>query len=367
MLAAAAALAAVSMPLLSGSFDASAQDFDSGARIDKVGWWNRAEGATDTAPPNPLTPNIPNSPIPTNSVPEDAIAVGAQGGADKVAAVNIVLNANPGASVDTLVLTLTEITASLASTNHEDGGVVACIANDFWPETFNGEWSGRPTANCSAGRAPGQRADDGTWTFDLTAFGDQLLGAASNGVVLLPTGTLGDADTKPDSEDDAPDPFQVSFGGTESDETPQVAFSASGGSDSDPFGGPATTTTTTTFAPPSSGGGVTSGPTFSPPVVSGPGPATVETTPASDPAPAAPTTEPVPAAESPQVEPAVDETGNTTGNITPALLLGIVAIAALFFLLSLGLGPMGEPEKVHARRGAVTRTLERQGIGVHTD
>ena len=159
----------------------------------QAGWWNRLQGPVEGEPAgNPVRPLIPALPAPP-TVPDDSIAAGASGGQpDKVAAVGIEVAVPAGGHVDALTLRLTESTASGANTNAATapGGirVLACPATVPWGGNKNSSWTDRPQSDCGLGQADGKRADDGTWTFDLTALGNLWTKPASpltqNGVVL---------------------------------------------------------------------------------------------------------------------------------------------------------------------------------------
>jgi hypothetical protein len=103
--------------------------------------------------------------------------------------------------------------------------VVACPILEFWVDGPNQPYESMPAVDCDRA-AVGERADDGTWTFDLGIIAADWLdldsGIDPNGVALLPapetTGT-----------------FQVVFEG----ESAQIDLQTSGGSDlDDPFGTP---------------------------------------------------------------------------------------------------------------------------------
>jgi len=159
------------------------------AAVTQAGWWNLLQGPMEGEPAgNPLRPLIPASPAPP-TVPGNAIAAGASGGQpDKVAAVGIEVAVPTGGSVDALTLRLTESPAQGANTNAATAKVLACPATIPWGANKNSSWADRPKSDCGLGRAEGKRADDGTWTFDLTALGslwtDAVAPLAQNGVVL---------------------------------------------------------------------------------------------------------------------------------------------------------------------------------------
>lgn len=198
------------------------------ATIDKVGWWNVSRGPQPGEPDTPLRPALAPVPAPPTNVPADAVGVGAGAGEPtKVAAVGIVLDGAPGGTVDALTLTLQESTAPGANVGTDGAAIVACPITGFWGETRNGNWVDRPTADCSLAEAPGTRADDGSWTFDLA----QVASAAG---WLDPGSSIGQNGVLLVEKVDAPAGFEASFpdpaaGGM------KLRFAASGGAGADPF------------------------------------------------------------------------------------------------------------------------------------
>lgn len=155
----------------------------------QAGWWNRLQGPAEGEPEgNALRPLVPPVPQPPN-VPADAIATsGAGGQVDKVAAVGIELALADGARVEQLTLRLKEAIGGGANIGAEQARVLACPATTPWGPGQNAAWRDRPAADCGLGSSEGVRAEDGTWTFDLTAlgrlWGDPFAPLAANGVVL---------------------------------------------------------------------------------------------------------------------------------------------------------------------------------------
>jgi len=153
------------------------------------GWWNRLQGPQEGEPEgNPLRPVLPALPAPP-TVPGDAIAAGVAGGQPALlAAVGIEVALPAGGLVESLKLILKESPGG----THNAGGakVLACPATTPWGPAKNAAWRDRPQADCSLFQAEGVRADDGTWTFDLTGLGSlwadpfAFAPLAQNGVVL---------------------------------------------------------------------------------------------------------------------------------------------------------------------------------------
>lgn len=178
------------------------------------GWWNRASQDVST----PLG-QLPAAPAP--DVPDGGLPVGATFGEPvRATGIGLMVDAAPGAAVEAATLTLSE-----ASTFGGAPEVVACPILEFWVDGPNQPYDSMPAVDCDRA-VPGDRADDGTWTFDLApiaaAWLDLGSGIDPNGVALLPapesTGT-----------------FQVVFDGASA----QVDLRTSGGdADADPFGTP---------------------------------------------------------------------------------------------------------------------------------
>ncbi|MEW6477461.1 MAG: hypothetical protein AB1679_34865 [Actinomycetota bacterium] len=162
---------------------------ESRGAVTQDGWWNRLQGPVEGEPEgNPIRSLAPAVPKPP-TVPADAIAAGVTAGqVDKVAAVGLDLTLADGATLETLTLRLKESPAGGANVAADKAKVIACPATMPWGPGQNAAWQDRPAADCGLGAAEGARAEDGTWTFDLSAIGrlwaDPFAPLAANGVVL---------------------------------------------------------------------------------------------------------------------------------------------------------------------------------------
>jgi hypothetical protein len=355
--------------------DTPGPDTTSRSAATQSGWWNRlqgpAEGEPDGNPVRPLVPAVPKPP----TVPADAVATSAGAGqVDKVAAVGLDLVLADGDSVDHLVLRLAESKAGGANVGADKAKVTACPATGPWGPSQNAAWRERPTADCKLGSAEGVRADDGTWTFDLTAIARLWSGAAPplapNGIVLAvdPAGS--------------PSPVQISWLDVDSghvavDLTAAPAAPAPAAAPPGPVaaasaapapGGPPYDTAAGARIFPASAGGVSpdplafaSGrPTFAStavgpdpsgpdssgtvPAPAGPAEAALEAPPGSPPGPVL------------RARPAVDFWEHVPGST--ALLIPVAA--GLAVLIGLVLGPTGRPAPVFRREGGLSRALARR-------
>lgn len=309
-----------------------AQESGSQAILSQDGWWNRLQGPQEDEPTTPIRDVLSPAPPPPNTVPDSGIAVGASGGdPDKVAAVGIVLEAPADAFVDRLVLTLEETEENGSNINEGQAAVLACPITTFWAGTSNGDWQNRP--ECDDGLAvEGERADDGTWQFDLGLIGQSWVDGT-----LVPLGVLLIEAV------DAPQSFQVSYKNIDT--------------------GAASVDFATT------GGGISGSSTFEPE----PTPAPVEPAPRGDADPRpAPTTRPAPAptsaptteqaapapAPAPTPAPPASLDADIWGNLPVAALLWVPLALALAAALAFILGPQGRPDGSNRRVGSVSRVLD---------
>jgi hypothetical protein len=324
------------------------------AKIDKVGWWNVSRGPQPGEPDTPLRPALAPVPAPPTNVPADAVGVGAGAGEPtKAAAVGIVLEGAPGGTVDALTLTLEESTAPGANVGTDGAAIVACPITGFWGETRNGNWVDRPTADCNLAEAPGTRAADGTWTFDLA----QLASAAG---WLDPGSSIGQNGVLLVEKVDAPAGFEASFpdpaaGGM------QLRFAASGGAGADPFA-----TGADSFALGGAGDAAPAGGDLGGADPFRLSPAPVPSATSSTPAPAAAAAPTAPAARATTARPpaaarSTSRAGDLVGNLSPAtyLLIPAALIAALGLSLHAGgsLGPAGAAPTPIAASGTRRRQV----------
>jgi hypothetical protein len=304
-------------------------------------------------------------------VPADAIAAGVTAGqVDKVAAVGLDVALADGDSLRGLTLRLKESPAGGANINADKAKVFACPATTPWGPSQNAAWRDRPEADCELGRVEGARADDGTWTFDLSTVGrqwaDPFAPLAANGVVLsidpasAPSGaqvswvnfeaggiavdfavTPGAPDA---SADAAPAPTALTAA--------EPAPSPSGYVES-PAGNPAYPADAGLTADPSaSAAGQPSFGALPPSATDLPQPATVPESPAEVTL-AAPAASPAPAV---QGRPAVDFWERIPG---PTALF-VPAAIGLAVLIGVALGPGGRPAPVIRREGGLSRALARR-------
>lgn len=315
-----------------------------GATIDKTGWWNRANAATET-PAGPVT--IPPPP----GIPEGDLAAGRVGEEPTtLAAVGIQPDVGPGATVRSFTLTLREDPDADANQGTEDAAIIACPIVAFWAGGENGTWDTRPDHDCEAASVAGVRDEDGNWVFDLAPIGtlwfDTFGTIRADGVVLL-------------ADPEAEGSFQVVWLGGEDIDVALDAEPAPEGED--PFATPPS-------PDPPSDAGLSSGPggggssLFSPPRVTVP--PTVPTSP--------PTTVPPPAdattgdddevAAAPGTPAASSGTplgtraGDLAGNLPGGTVLLVPLVLATLFAMSYWLGPAGQPSTTD-RRGGVSRAL----------
>lgn len=331
----AGATAAVGCVLLIGVARAEAGDGISatGATVDKVGWWHVNNVATSTPVANVTVPPPPG-------VPAGTLAVGAfNGEPDRIAAVGILPEAAAGDTLTSFTLTMKEAGPPAAGFNGTAAKIVACPITAFWVGGENGTWDTRPSYDCELARAPGTRAEDGTWTFDLLPIGqawvDPTGTVAADGVVLV-------------EEVDSPDGFQTVFA-TSGGGAIVVALQYEAGSTDDGFdaddgvlGDGATGSFgdgASSFDIPAIGsGGI--------PVGGLPAPEVASPSPGETPQDAAPVAPSTIAATRP----------NVLGNMPGGVAVLVPTFLALLGLVSYSLGPAGEPAAA-TRQGGVGRAL----------
>ena len=298
-----------------------------GATVDRVGWWHEQNVATETPAATVTVPPPPG-------VPEGTLPVGAlDGEPDRISAIGILPEAVPGDTVTEFTLTIKEAEAPAVNANSASAGIVACPITGFWVAAQNGTWVNRPGFDCDVAKAPGARADDGTWTFDLRPIAEAWLD---------PTGTLA-ADGIVLVEDvESPSAFQTVFATEGEDALVVTLVTTSGTATTEPSLDPGTFTDGATtgdegdFSAPAIGAGDV-------PVGGLPTPE-VTSTPSTE--SAAPPVAAIPVAASP----------NVLGNLPAGLIVAAPAFLVLMGLLSYSLGPAGEPVAA-ARQGGVSRAL----------
>lgn len=311
----------------------------SGGEVTKTGWWWVAnqppeQGETGLfAYPQQSPPNIP-----AGSLPVAASA----GEPDKVSAIELRLDAKPGALASSAQLYLQESASPGASANAEMAKIIACpVTEGFWADGSAARWEAKPEFDCDLAQSAGVRDEKGRWTFDLTSLAALWLGEAptSSSFVLV-------------EAVDAPESFQVTFDGLAANgirfdatyiPAPKVPAGTGGLAGAAGTGG--------SSAAPSLAGGTSSGslsssgslaPSDVTPVDAGAG--TVETT------------DPVTAQTTPVAAPAVVRPWYA-GVPRPALLLVPFALG-LAYLAMLALGPDAQPTVSGSRHG-VSRALDR--------
>lgn len=307
-----------------------------GASIDKTGWWQEKNVATDTPVAVVTVPPPPG-------VPAGTLAVGAlDGDPDRLTAVGILPEALPGDTITSFILKIKEAAPPAINVNSGAAKIVACPITAFWVAAENGTWATRPEFDCELAKAPGVRGDDGTWSFNLLAVGQVWTDPAgtitADGVVLVEDVT-------------SPEAFETVFA-TEGEGALVVAISSTPGptapeptvAPSPPVGDPGSFDTggAGDLGIPDLGFG--SAPVAAPP-------AAVTTTPTEPVAPAVPA-------------PIVSIGPNILGNLPGGLVLAVPLFLVLLALLSFSLGPAGEPAAASRQRG-VSRALAAQARPTH--
>ena len=307
-----------------------------GATVDKVGWWHANNTATNT-------PTAVVTAPPPPGVPAGTLAVGAfNGEPDRITAIGILPEAMTGDSITSFTLSIKEAGAPAAGFNGAAAKVVACPITEFWVGGENGTWENRPEYDCNIAQAPGTRAEDGTWSFDLLPIGqlwtDPTGTIAADGIVLV-------------EQVEAPEGFQTVFA-TSGDGALVVslAFEPGSGSADDPFADSGAFSDLDGFDTGASGDS-----SFDTPAI-GSGDITVGGLPSPD--VATPTAGSTPQ-DAPPVAPATiaSERPNVLGNLPGGLALAVPLFLVLLGLLSYSLGPAGEPATVATRQGGVSRAL----------
>ena len=302
-------------------------------------YWMEQVGTVEPPAGTPAPPVAPPGALPTPDVPAGDFPVSVVGGRpDKESFLQLDTSSIPqGSAVSSLVLTLHEDSAggnvSASSATIEARAVTGYMAGG----AQGAPWANRPSYDTTGPAAPGKRAPDGTWTFELGPIAALWASGQlqNSGLAVVPaTPQQGQA-------------YEVVWFGPGGAKAPTVAgnftppapgtpAAAAAGIESAPTDqsvGPVSIT------PDTSGAGLTT--TGSPSV-------------GSAPASASPTG---PAASS--QAPAPVRTIESSHRAPPwGFYLAIVAVIALIGASTLSLGDLGEPEP--ERQGGVLRTLERR-------
>ncbi len=299
-----------------------------GASIDKVGWWHA--GNFQTATPAAIV-TVPPPP----GVPAGTLAVGAAAGEpDRIAAIGILPDAQVGDVIGSFTLSIKEAGPPASGFNGSAAKIVACPIIAFWVGGENGTWDSRPQYDCDLASAPGVRADDGTWTFDLLPIGEVWVDP--NGTIA-PDGVVLVEDIAP------PEGFQTVFATSgEGAIVVTLIYATAAQDEPEP-------------PPFDDGGAIPSG-----------GDDFVAPSFGSDDIPVGglptPDVQTPTAGETPQVAPPVapeviaHTSPNVLGNLPGGLILAVPLFIGLLGLLTYSLGPAGEPAAAARQRG-VSRAL----------
>lgn len=342
----------VSLALLLGAGSASAApraaeskaQKSTGGEVTKTGWWwvaNQPPKEAETglaAYPQPTPPNIPSG-----SLPVAATA----GEPDKVSAVELRLDAKPGALAQTAELVLQESASPGASANAETAKIIACpVTEGFWADGSAARWEAKPEYDCDLAQSSGVRDAKGRWTFDLTSLASLWLGETptSSSFVLV-------------EAVDAPESFQVTFDGLAAN---GIGFDATYiPAPKMPSGGPGGLSGATGSAGSSGsslGGTSSGGSSLSSGSVASGSLAPADAAPVDSDAGTVATTDPVTAETTPVAAPAVMQPWYA--GVPKGGLLLVPFALALAYLAMLALGPDAQPAASSSRHG-VSRALER--------
>lgn len=140
-----------------------------------AGWWSRAQQAPVLLP----------LPFPPSGEPGELVVADAPDEPAAIAAVRFVLTVDETQPI----LTLREVDSANAAALRLE----ACPAVARWEPADGGRWADRPEFDCERGRAPGARADDGVWQFDLAL----LLDEDTLDVVIVPVAPTDGAPRQP--------------------------------------------------------------------------------------------------------------------------------------------------------------------------
>lgn len=318
-----------------------------GASVQSQGWWNAGAQPLDAPRATPLGGVAPPVTLPTPDVPEGSVPVAMRvGQPSRIGAIGIVLDAPKGSVANSVVLRLKEAAAGQQGSSP---AVRACPITTFLVPEQGGPSANIPEADCDAASADGERADDGTWTFDLTSIA---------AVWLDPNGVIQASGVRLDPVGEPPATFQVAFTGIadavlDADVTPGSdaagdAFSTGGSFDSGSSSGGGSFDSGSSFgggSVDSSFGGGSSD--FAAPSAEVPEVPT---------AAAAPTATSAPSRTLPVAN--ASRAGKTFGNWPLSVVLLLAAALALALAMGVTLGPAGrERPDLGRRQGGVSRAL----------
>jgi hypothetical protein len=301
-------------------------------------YWQEQVGTVEPPAGTPLPPVAPPGALPTPDVPAGDFPVSVVGGQpDKESFLQLDTSAiAAGSTVSSLLLTLHEDSAG-GNVAPDTATLEARAVTGFMAGGAQGApWANRPQYDTIGPAAPGKRAADGTWTFELAPIAARWASGelSNNGLAIVPANPQqGQA-------------YEVVWFGPTGAKAPAVAGSftppapgtpeaAAAGTESVPVdqsAGPVS------IAPDTSGAALTT--SESPSV-------------ASTPSAAAP---PTPARGNGAT---AVRTISSSHRAPPwGFYLAVIAVVALIGASTLSLGDLGEPEP--ERQGGVLRTLERR-------
>ena len=144
--------------------------------------------------PQQSPPNVPKGTLPVAA---------AAGEPEKVSAIELRLNTDPGTTAESARVLLRESAAPGANSNAETATILACpVTEAFWADGTAARWDSKPTYDCDLAQSEGKRRDNGRWVFDLTELAALWLAESPTS----PSFVLVEAV-------DSPESFQVAFDG----------------------------------------------------------------------------------------------------------------------------------------------------------
>ena len=312
----------------------------SGVPVTGGSWyWQEQVGSVQPPAGTPLPPLAPPAPLPSPDVPSGDFPVSVVAGSpDKESFLQLDSSAIPaGSTVSSLVLTLHEDSTggNLAA---DTAKVEARAVTGFFAGGSQGSpWANRPSFDTTGPAAPGKRAADGSWTFELAPIAARWASGelSNNGIAIVPA-----APQQSDS-------YEVVWFGVSGAKPPAVAGSVTPPAPGTPEAAAAGTQSTPVDQ-------TASAPIAITPDTSGVSLPSTETPSVATPAPAGST--PPPTATN-RVTTRARQIGSVHGAPPWSFYLAIVVVIALIGASTLSLGDLGEPEP--DRRGGVLRALER--------